>query len=136
MAIDDDLIFISKAQESFKKTHGAYFEMDWAEHNIAMPLVGDELTLNKVKRFIGNDPLGNTFPSAEVKEIPFTPSAKDWRFCIGRGIQRDGSGNVLKECWYCQAVQKDTKGIVSHKFIGGGDLDLLEPEAGGSVNGR
>lgn len=128
MTIKDDLLKIKELQDQFKNTYGVYFEMDWAHHKIDIPKEDDKLNLKKVKRFIGNDPLGKIFPNKDITEIDFEPTMKDWRFTIGRGIKKDLHGNLLTECWYCQAAQKTKDGLITIKIINGGDPYLLQSD--------
>lgn len=126
MAIDDDLKKIAELQDQFKLDHGAYFEMDWAAQKIELPTIGTELALTKIKRFAPAGISDSVIPDKEITEIPFIPTAKDWRFCIGRGITRDRKTGLLSsECWYCQASRIDANGDIEQKYIGGGDVRML-----------
>lgn len=129
MAIDDDLRIVEKLQNDFKTAHGAYFEMDWAAQKIEVPSVGAELALTKIKRFVPSGVSDSVIPAKEIKEIPFAPTAKDWRFCIGRGISRDRkTGLLAAECWYCQASRIDANRDIEQKYIGGGDVSMLKAD--------
>ena len=128
MTIEEDLKTIEELQEKFKKDHGTFFEMDWAEQKIDVPKAGDTLNLTKIKRFIGSAD-ARIYPDQKVKEILFVPTTKDWRFCIGRGIQRDEKGNLIRESWHCTRHQKSADGkITTVKIIGGGDEHLLKAD--------
>jgi len=126
MAIEDDLLKIKEIQESFKKDNGAFFEMDWAQHKISIPKEGDALALRKIKRLVRTDAKESVFPAKDITEIAFEPSAKDYRFTIGRGIRRDNTGELSADCWYCMAIQKKANNIIDVKVIKGGDEDLLK----------
>jgi hypothetical protein len=131
MAIEDDLKKIAELQDKFKADHGTYFEMDWSAQKIEIPIEGDTLALTKIKRFIPSGVASLTdsaFPSKEVTDVAFVPTATDWRFCVGRGLKRDRQGGLASECWYCTATQKSRDGIVTHRIISGGDPEMLKAD--------
>jgi len=130
MAIEDDLKKIAELQDKFKAEHGVYFEMDWAAQKIEVPTEGDKLSLTRIKRFVpsGVSLTDSVFPDSDIKEVLFTPTAKDWRFCIGRGIKRDKQGNLVSECWFCTATQRSRDGIVTQRIISGGDAEMLKAD--------
>lgn len=128
MTIEADLLKIAEMQAQFKADHGTFFEMDWAAQKIDPPNIGDKLNLRKIKRFVRPDPIGSMFPAQEITDINFVPTAKDWRFCIGRGIKRDRTGVVVAECWYAQAAQKAENGLPVYKYVSGGDEGLLKAD--------
>ncbi len=132
MAVEDDLQTIKQLQDNFKQQHGAYFESDWASpsegQNIGIPINTDELNLTKIKRFIGNG--DELYPRPDITEILFAPTAKNYKFLIGRGIEvredEVSKGHKLnKDYWYCKAEQIDSEtGVYTTKLIEGGDLTL------------
>jgi|GEM_PF-4582878 hypothetical protein len=130
MAIEDDLKTIAELQDRFKADHGVYFEMDWAAQKIEVPTEGDKLSLTRIKRFVPPSAslADAAFPDKEVTEVPFVPTAKAWRFCVGRGVRRGRQGELVSECWFCTATQKNKDGIVTHRIISGGDAEMLKAD--------
>ena len=124
MPIEFDLRTIETLQNQFKADHGVFFEMDWSgSHRIPIPKESDVLDLRSIRRYLG--PSDKIFPNKEVTEIPFVPTNKNYRFIIGRGLQIDGEGNLVKETWYCKAEQFDDEGNVLRAVIRqGGDKTI------------
>lgn len=129
MAIEDDLIKIKNEQEKFKNDYGAYFEMDYKEHNIPIPKSGDVLSLKKIKRFVPPSGDDRVFPVKNISEVAFVPTAKDYKFIIGRGIKRDkNTGGLVADCWYVQAIRELENGILDIRVLKGGNPELLKAD--------
>ena len=63
--------------------------------------------------------------------MPFIPTAKNWKFVIGRGVQFNKEGDLIKDYWRCRAFQYSNDGkILTVKTIEGGNTESMSVHKG------
>ena len=115
MGVEEDFETIKGLQEDFRGQHGEYFECVF-DRSVSVPTIGTDLKISKLNRFISLNDV-----ASDIKEIDFLPTAKDYKWTVGKGIYRNIAGETIGRVYMITAERKLVGGKFDRITFKGGD---------------